>query len=185
MIDDGTFGIWWTIAWVTAVLFTTSQRARTIIIDETLGLTTGTVGVAFMAFRTEALRSMGINTAQGVGTARFKNAWILTLAVNASFVRRTIGIGSATNLETLDLWIACKPFSADTDGTVLDNSAFGVRGANAWPLDARIDTTLFNTGLSSLAIRVDFAFGFDNRCSDRNWFRLAFNERITSVAIRT
>ena len=66
-------------------------------------------------------------------------------------------------LETLDLRIAGESFSADTDGSVLDNSTFGVRSANTGPLEARIDTTLFDTSLSGLTIGINFTFGFDDR----------------------
>ena len=80
--------------------------------------------------------------------------------------------------------IAGETFSADTDRSVLDNSAFGVRSANTGSLEARINTTLFDTSLSGLTIRIDFTFGLDDRCFNGSWSRLATDERITIVAVR-
>jgi hypothetical protein len=60
-------------------------------------LTTSTVRIAFVTFGAETLRTVNVDTAKSIRTARFENAWILTLAVNASLGRRTVGIGSTTN----------------------------------------------------------------------------------------
>jgi len=184
VIDYGTLGVRRAVAWVTAVLFTASQSAGTVIIHQTFRLATSTVRIAFVTFGAETLRTVKVDTAKSIRTTRFENAWILTLAVNASFVRRTIGIGSATNLETLDLRIAGESFGADADWTVLDNSAFGVGSANTGPLEARINTALFDASLSGLTVRIDFTFGLDDRCFNGSWSRLATDERITSVAVR-
>jgi hypothetical protein len=97
VIDYGTLGVRRAVAWVTAVLFTASQSAGTVIIHETFGLATSTVRIAFVTFGAETLGTVKVDTAKSICTARFENAWILTLAVNASFVRRTVRIGSATN----------------------------------------------------------------------------------------
>jgi hypothetical protein len=87
-------------------------------------------------------------------------------------------------LETLDLRIAGESFGADADGSVLDNSAFGVGSANTRTLEARIDTALFDASLSRLTIRIDFTFGLDDRRFNGSWSRLATDERIPSVAVR-
>lgn len=163
MVDYGTFGIWRAVAWVTTILFTTSQIARTVIVHKTFGLAASTIRIAFMAFRAETLRAMNVHTTKSIRTTRFENAWILTLTVNASLGRRTVGIGSTTNLETLDLRISSESFSTHTDRAMLDNSAFGVWSTNTRSLEARINTTLFDTSLSSLAIGIDFAFRLDDR----------------------
>lgn len=97
VIDYSTLSVRRAVTWVTAVLFTASQSAGTVIIHETFGLATSTVRVAFVTFGAETLWAVKVDTAKSIRTARFENAWILTLAVNASFVRRTVGIGSATN----------------------------------------------------------------------------------------
>jgi hypothetical protein len=86
-----------TVHLVFGVLFTASQSAGTVIIHETFGLATSTVRIAFVTFGAETLGTVKVDTAKSICTARFENAWILTLAVNASFVRRTVRIGSATN----------------------------------------------------------------------------------------
>lgn len=182
MIDDGTFGIRWTVARIATVLLATGQSTRTVFIDQTFGLATSAVRIALVPFGTETLGPMDVDATQSVGSARFENAGILTLAIDASFRGRTVGIGSAARLETLDLRIAGETFSADADGPVLNDSALGVRCANAGPLDARIEATLFDTSLSCLAIRIDFAFGLDHRFDDGRT-RLTSDERVASEAI--
>lgn len=97
MIDNGTFGVGWTIARVTAVLFTTSQSAGTVFVDQTFRQATSAVRIAFVTFWTEALGAMEIDLANGVGSTRFKDTRILTLTIDTSFGRWTIGIGSTSN----------------------------------------------------------------------------------------
>jgi hypothetical protein len=97
VIDYGTLGVRRAVAWVTTVLFTTGQSAGTVIIHQTFGLATSTVRITLVTFGAETLRPVNVDTAKSVRTARFENAWILTLAINAGFVRRTVGIRSTTN----------------------------------------------------------------------------------------
>ena len=69
-------------------------------------------------------------------------------------------------MDTLNFGIFSESFSADIDGPVLDDSAFRVGCANTRSLETRIDAALFDTSLSSLTIRIDFTFGFNNRFDD-------------------
>lgn len=77
--------------------------------------------------------------------------------------------------------IAREALSADADGTVLDNSTLGIRGADCRSFQARIDAALFDTGLGGLAIGVDFAFRTDNRF-DSSRSGKTTDKRIASVA---
>ncbi len=80
--------------------------------------------------------------------------------------------------------ITDESFGTDTDGSVLDDSADGVAGANGRSLNTRIDTTLFDTGLGGLTIPIHFALWFDDRF-DTSGSRLTTNERIARVSIGT
>ena len=97
MVDDGTLGVGRAVARIATVLFATGQSARTIFVDQTFRLATSAVRIAFVTFGTETLSSVDVDATQSVRAARFENAGILTLAVDASFGRRAVGIGPATN----------------------------------------------------------------------------------------
>lgn len=85
-------------------------------------------------------------------------------------------------MNTLNLRVASESFSADANGSVLDNSTLGVRSTNARSLDARIDASLFNASLGGLTVRINFALWLDNRFDDSRP-RLAANEWIACVSV--
>ena len=99
MVDDSTFSSWRAIARIATILLTTGQVTWTVFIDKTLGLTTSLVWVAFESFGTEALRSMDSYATEGVCAASLEHTRALTLTVDASFVRWTVGISLASNYE--------------------------------------------------------------------------------------
>lgn len=85
MIDHRALGVWRAVARVAARFADASQFAWAVLVDETLRTAAVAVRVAFESFRTEALGSVQVDSAKGVGAARLEDARIFALAVDAGF----------------------------------------------------------------------------------------------------
>jgi len=182
VIDDSTASTRWTVTRIATVLFFTSEFRWTILIDLTFRLTTSLVRIADEALWADTLGAVESDLTVRIGSTGLKGAWALTLTVDTSLIGSTLGISRASSCTTLYLRITDESFGTDTNGSVLDNSADGIAGANGRSLDTRINTTLFDTGLGSLTIPIHFAFRF-NDGFDTSGSRLTTNEWIAGVSI--